>query len=278
MIIQYYPLFSHGFIWGLLVLFLISLSGCQSWQVKSLDNPGVVQKTCPVMEQKVCAEALKTVEKTIEKPLKPESIRRKVIAVKPVKIAKDSYLYPYDMSQWLCQDFVDESKLNGTWWRIEKVLKIRPHQFYPQVGIRHLKTLPLKYAPKQRNRETFYYHKIHKAVYDDLVDLLDAADKAGFKLRVQSAFRSVERQNIFWQSELRKHQFDFEAAAYKVAPPCFSEHATGMAVDFSLTSIHTKISQSPVYSWLQKNAKTYGWRQSFERGKKAWLQRLKRWG
>lgn len=194
------------------------------------------------------------------------------------KISKSSYLFPYDLSQWLCGPLIREIKANGTWWRLQKLLIQRPHQFHAQVALARLKPMPLKFAPKQRNRETYYYHMLHESVLDDLIALLEAAKHAGYDLRVQSAFRSVDRQNLLWQSALRKHKFKYEKAAFRVAPPCYSEHATGMAVDFSLSSIHRKVQRHPVYAWLQQHAADYGWAQSFVDGQPGVSRRQKKPG
>jgi len=73
-------------------------------------------------------------------------------------------------------------------------------------------------------------------------------------------------QNVVWQRAMERNDFRPDMAAFRSAPPCFSEHATGKTVDFSLLSVEGKISESPTYRWLLENAPKYGWGQSFREG------------
>jgi len=246
------------------------LSGCQFPGLTKLTNTDVNAQVCPQEVPQQCPE----------NPVKPEKVeviieapaQIDVMAIlsstsgKKATVRKDSYLVPYDMSQWSCDEYIEQAQAEGHLWRLQKLLQYRPHQYHAESGLADLSLLPLSVAPKQRNRATFHYHKVHQDVLPDLLALLKAANQAGYPLRVQSAFRSVDRQNLLWQGSVRRQKYQYKKAAYRVAPPCFSEHATGRAVDFSLPSIHTKVASHPVYRWLQKYAADYGWEQSFIKG------------
>ena len=90
-------------------------------------------------------------------------------------------------------------------------------------------------------------------------------------LIVLSAFRSVDIQNeIFFDIKAERNQSAEERAKVS-APPGYSEHSTGFAIDVGeLTRPQTELSESfettPGFAWLKRNAHRYHFTLSFPRG------------
>lgn len=96
----------------------------------------------------------------------------------------------------------------------------------------------------------------------------DAARQDGVQLMVQSAYRSVARQ-----IELIQHKLNggipIDEILTLIAPPGYSEHHTGRAVDIASPSHPTldeSFADTPEYAWLFANAGTFGFTLSYPRG------------
>lgn len=89
------------------------------------------------------------------------------------------------------------------------------------------------------------------------------AKKEGADITPISGFRSIKEQATIWNR--KKQTMTSEQICKTVAPPGFSQHHTGCAVDiFSLeTGVFAK---TKGYSWMQKNASKYGFVQSLAAG------------
>ena len=104
----------------------------------------------------------------------------------------------------------------------------------------------------------------------ELRRLLADARRDGIRLTVVSAFRSVDIQNeVFFNMKSLRNQSAEERAKVS-APPGYSEHSTGFAVDFAdLTRPQTELSESfestPGFAWLKNNAHRYHFILSFPR-------------
>jgi LAS superfamily LD-carboxypeptidase LdcB len=171
--------------------------------------------------------------------------------------------FPADMGAWTCGTYLqalDDSAYQPT---LEQMLQIRPHRFYEPADPRELAEIDGWMVSKTRKERPVYHHALHPDVLDTLAELLRTADQAGLSLRVQSAYRSPSYQNMLWKLAVRRYGSDLSHAAFAVAPPCFSEHATGRAVDFHVDGSELEFSDTPEYQWLQENAGQWGWRQSF---------------
>jgi len=112
----------------------------------------------------------------------------------------------------------------------------------------------------------------------DLIDLLEAARAAGFKLEVRSAYRSYIDQEATFEKWIAHEQRQarqngqpisrataMERASNYSAAPGQSEHQTGLAVDllpFGAPDIGFVI-PSDLQVWLAYNAHLYGWVQSY---------------
>ena len=98
-----------------------------------------------------------------------------------------------------------------------------------------------------------------------------AAAKDGHELMVQSAFRSVARQVELIQRKLDKG-VAIEVILQSLAPPGYSEHHTGRAVDIA-SRMHPALddgfADTPAYGWLCAHAGAFGFTLSYPRGNAA---------
>ena len=125
---------------------------------------------------------------------------------------------------------------------------------------------------RRDGRETQYMQKDAATAVDAL---LCAADDAGFNITVTSAYRSREYQaKIFGvRREMYVSKgYDAETAATMtekyIAPPGFSEHHTGLAVDMhSIGSAEVTFAETEEFRWLCENAPKYGFILRYPRGK-----------
>ena len=103
---------------------------------------------------------------------------------------------------------------------------------------------------------------------DALRQMRRAADAEGVDLRVLSAFRSIALQKqIFFDVKSERNQSARERARVS-APPGFSEHSTGYAVDFGdgrrpETHLSQSFDSTESYAWLKRNANRFHFVLSF---------------
>lgn len=95
-----------------------------------------------------------------------------------------------------------------------------------------------------------------------------AAADENIQLFIVSAFRSIERQAELVRQKLATGQHIEEILAV-CAPPGFSEHHTGRAVDLSTPGVpplETEFEQTAAFAWLTQRAKDFGFHLSFPAG------------
>ena len=97
-----------------------------------------------------------------------------------------------------------------------------------------------------------------------------AARKSGVYLQPLSGFRSPEEQKyLFFQVKEQRGQNTTKRAAVS-APPGYSEHHTGYAIDIGdaqapETNLQTEFENTQTFRWLEKNAAYYSFELSFPR-------------
>lgn len=97
-----------------------------------------------------------------------------------------------------------------------------------------------------------------------------AAKKQGHDLFIVSAFRSVSRQAEIIRDKQRSG-ISNDAIFAVSAPPGFSEHHTGRAIDISTPGyavLEEEFEHSPAFHWLEENAQHLGFSMSYPRGNK----------
>lgn len=106
---------------------------------------------------------------------------------------------------------------------------------------------------------------LHKKCAIAFEQMQKAALKEGINIFVVSGFRSKQEQIEVFSRKFkdRAHPTDEEMAARMVfsAPPGFSEHHTGFAVD--INSIEDDFKDDIAYAWLLQNALKFGFENSF---------------
>ena len=94
-----------------------------------------------------------------------------------------------------------------------------------------------------------------------------AARRDGIGLAIVSAFRSFDRQVAIIRRKIAQGQGIRRILTYS-APPGYSEHHTGCAVDVGTEGcdeLEEIFELSPAFAWLRKNASRYGYFMSYPR-------------
>jgi len=93
--------------------------------------------------------------------------------------------------------------------------------------------------------------------------MLAAAEQAGIRIRVASAFRSADKQRDLYLKKIRRSGLEQNL----VAKPGHSEHQLGTVVDVCGANrkavLVAEFGQTPEGRWLHENAKRFGFRQSY---------------
>ena len=111
---------------------------------------------------------------------------------------------------------------------------------------------------------------VHKKMYKSLLKMRDDAKKEGVYLVFLSGFRSIELQKeIFYSLKSIRSQVAMERARVS-APPGYSEHSTGFAIDIGdalnrETDFEVEFENTSAYKWLERNAAKYHFKLSFDR-------------
>jgi D-alanyl-D-alanine carboxypeptidase len=101
-----------------------------------------------------------------------------------------------------------------------------------------------------------------------------AADADGITLFLASAFRSVARQTEIIEKKLAAGN-TIETILTLCAPPGFSEHHSGRAVDIACPDappLEIEFEQTAAFAWLTQNAAHFGFALSYPRGNSAGYQ------
>jgi D-alanyl-D-alanine carboxypeptidase len=129
------------------------------------------------------------------------------------------------------------------------------HFPYPEASASHLVTI----APGMR---------LHRDAATSFLAMREAAAADGISLSVLSAFRSVnDQKQLFFDVKAERNQTSMDRAKVS-APPGFSEHSTGYAIDFGDPSrpdsnLSPAFAATPAYRWLVQNAARYQFVLSF---------------
>jgi LAS superfamily LD-carboxypeptidase LdcB len=83
--------------------------------------------------------------------------------------------------------------------------------------------------------------------------MFDAAKKKGITLKITSGFRTLARQQYFWNCYKTRKCNNGNLAA----SPGTSNHGTGAALDLSVGA-----TSSATYKWMAANAKTFGFKRT----------------
>jgi len=113
--------------------------------------------------------------------------------------------------------------------------------------------------------------EIHRDTYNSLRAMRASAALAGVELILLSGYRSIDLQKqIFYGRKSARNQIAIERAKVS-APPGYSEHSTGYAIDLGdstmrETDFEEDFELTPAFQWLRKNAARYHFVLSFPKG------------
>jgi len=111
-------------------------------------------------------------------------------------------------------------------------------------------------------------HRLIPPVADAWRAMRAAARAEGVELEIVSAFRGVERQAEIVREKLERGQTP-EQILEVSAPPGYSEHHTGCAVDVTTggtRALETDFEQTAAFRWLQQHAAEFSFFLSYPRG------------
>lgn len=126
--------------------------------------------------------------------------------------------------------------------------------YAPEYTFESFKKIPVEFTVDNTNVYVLAEAQPH------LVEMIEKAEEDGIELRVESGYRSVS-----YQKRIFKRMFDdgrtFEDIVRYVAPPGYSQHMFGTAVDFYPSN--WRFAETPMYTWLQENAHQFGFVETY---------------
>ena len=156
---------------------------------------------------------------------------------------------------------------------------IRNVELIPQFKVerihdaRILGHLPYNETPKEKLVLIEPNIEVHIDMRDSLLKMREEAKKDGIYLVFLSGFRSINLQNdIFYSLKSIRNQEAAERARVS-APPGYSEHSTGFAIDIGDatqrdTDFETDFENTDAFRWLMKNAAKFHFKLSFNKDNK----------
>jgi len=133
--------------------------------------------------------------------------------------------------------------------------------------------LPYKETPKEKLVLIEPNIEVHMDMRDSLLKMREEAKKDGIYLVFLSGYRSINLQNdIFYSLKSIRNQEAAERARVS-APPGYSEHSTGFAIDIGdatqrETDFETDFENTDAFRWLTKNAAKFHFKLSFNKDNK----------
>ena len=133
--------------------------------------------------------------------------------------------------------------------------------------------LPYKEIPKEKLVLIEPNIEVHVDMRDSLLRMKEKAKKDGIYLVFLSGYRSISLQkDIFYSLKSTRNQEAAERARVS-APPGYSEHSTGFAIDIGdatqrETDFETEFENTKAFRWLKKNAAKFHFKLSFNKDNK----------
>ena len=115
--------------------------------------------------------------------------------------------------------------------------------------------------------------KVHVDMSDSLLKMREEAKQDGVYLVFLSGYRSIDLQkDIFYSLKAIRNQIAAERARVS-APPGYSEHSTGFAIDIGdllkrETDFEVEFENTDAFKWLKMNAAKYHFKLSFDKNNK----------
>ena len=156
-----------------------------------------------------------------------------------------------------------------------EILSLDNPNFQDQINHDHriLGHLPYAEIPKEKLVLIEPNIEVHIDMRDSLIKMRNEAKKDGIYLVFLSGYRSINLQNeIFYSLKSFRNQEAAERARVS-APPGYSEHSTGFAIDIGdatqrETDFETEFENTDAFKWLIKNAAKFHFKLSFTKDNK----------
>ncbi|NJK36037.1 MAG: D-alanyl-D-alanine carboxypeptidase family protein, partial [Oscillatoriales cyanobacterium SM2_2_1] len=144
----------------------------------------------------------------------------------------------------------------------QRVDQLFGHFRYDQAAVAELRTVA--------RAADGYEFKLRASAAQSYLDMAAAAQQEGIELTVISAFRSTEEQEKLFFDISRQRNQSLQQRAQTSAPPGYSEHHTGNAIDLGDAAVPSAnlsptFEQTRAFRWLEQNAKRYSFELSFPR-------------
>lgn len=104
---------------------------------------------------------------------------------------------------------------------------------------------------------------VDSSIVNDLDKMFKAAKKVGISLNINTAYRDKEEQQDIYNRRIKTYKNEgmtekeaIEKTNSEVQKPGYSEHETGLAIDFSNPS--NPEDNEPMWEWLNANSYKYG--------------------
>lgn len=141
---------------------------------------------------------------------------------------------------------------------------------YPKLGhfpYSESADLDMIYIGSYAGKENQRFEKLSLDAALALMKLIYAARDGNTWIIPVSGFRSVSQQEKLYKDQIQRRGSETEAAKIS-APPGYSEHHTGYAVDLAdgnspRADITYKFAESEAFRWLSQHAQEYGFELSF---------------
>lgn len=113
------------------------------------------------------------------------------------------------------------------------------------------------------NLVSFNGYRVADTIYNDLARMYNAALNDNITLKINNAYRSKDEQNQIFESKMNAYENEgytkekaYEQTTLTVQVPGYSEHETGLAIDFSNEGHYDE--NEKMWEWLKNNAYKYG--------------------
>ncbi len=119
----------------------------------------------------------------------------------------------------------------------------------------------LKQIPREHTHQRTEIYILAEA-HPPLLRMLEQARLDGIDLKVESAYRSMHYQTRIFVRMLKQGR-TFDDIVRYVAPPGYSQHMLGTAMDFYPSN--WEFAESEQYRWLQENGSKFGFEETYSK-------------
>ncbi|MEX0331456.1 MAG: D-alanyl-D-alanine carboxypeptidase family protein [Puniceicoccaceae bacterium] len=116
----------------------------------------------------------------------------------------------------------------------------------------------------QESQKEFW---LYPRAAENWIKMQKTAREEGIVLKIISAYRSIERQEKIVEAKRKKGLSEEEIFRFS-APPGFSEHHSGRAIDITtdgVTPLEEEFEKTKAFKWLTQNASRFSFRMSYPR-------------